>query len=424
MIKFAVKDFMKNIFTNIFIALQLAVAFIICIASVSSFLSRTEYYTPVKDKLEGNGFLVREVEDEAVFTAEAERIEEVSEIICGKKSGLYYTTEKTDAEISSLSGMNSVSLMNESFIDSFKPEMKSGCWLSEIENDGKIHAVITENQNYSTGDTIELVTKKVVGELSPDDENYDPDNPYIYEFVSTEAEIVGVIRDGSRILGFSRLEFHKGPYSSNPKPDFRDLYPTVNMYEGNMLIIPENEGGKLTDSIRCSGNIIVRLDNDVSRERTEELEFYLRNFGTVTPLCEFRENSEIYINGELVKLLPILICVIILVITSSVSAGAIRTKGSLRSYAVYYICGAKWSGCVAITLVSNILTTALATMLAVIACKIPAVSAKMSSTVISFGKWQFLFCLAIVVFNTITSMIIPYLILKKNSPKDILRLNE
>ena len=49
MIKYGIKEFIRNIYSNIFIAVQLAVTLIIAIASVSSVLSRTELYAPVTE---------------------------------------------------------------------------------------------------------------------------------------------------------------------------------------------------------------------------------------------------------------------------------------------------------------------------------------------------------------------------------------
>ena len=45
MIKYGLKEFARNIYSNIFIAVQLAIAFIIMSAAVSSVLSRIEMYT-------------------------------------------------------------------------------------------------------------------------------------------------------------------------------------------------------------------------------------------------------------------------------------------------------------------------------------------------------------------------------------------
>ena len=49
MIKYGFKEFVRNIYSNIFIAVQLAVSFLIAAAAVSSVLSRTEMYTPMKE---------------------------------------------------------------------------------------------------------------------------------------------------------------------------------------------------------------------------------------------------------------------------------------------------------------------------------------------------------------------------------------
>ena len=49
------KEFRRHIFTNLFIALQLAAVFFVVISIVSSIYSRTSLYTPVKGLLNMDG---------------------------------------------------------------------------------------------------------------------------------------------------------------------------------------------------------------------------------------------------------------------------------------------------------------------------------------------------------------------------------
>ena len=48
MIKYGLKEFARNIYSNIFIAVQLAIAFILMTKAESSVISRIELYTTVK----------------------------------------------------------------------------------------------------------------------------------------------------------------------------------------------------------------------------------------------------------------------------------------------------------------------------------------------------------------------------------------
>lgn len=107
-----------------------------------------------------------------------------------------------------------------------------------------------------------------------------------------------------------------------------------------MLIVPTDCLKDINCKIYPCGNQIVTLKDNVSNERFKELELYLRDYGRVFDFEDFRENSLVYINGQLIKLVPMLICVIVLVIVSSVSASAVNIKKRLGDYGIYYLCGA------------------------------------------------------------------------------------
>ena len=77
MIKYGIKEFIRNIYSNIFIAVQLAVTLIIAIASVSSVLSRTELYAPVEDFIDGNGYFIDSLGDEVELNSALEEIDEI-----------------------------------------------------------------------------------------------------------------------------------------------------------------------------------------------------------------------------------------------------------------------------------------------------------------------------------------------------------
>lgn len=204
--------------------------------------------------------------------------------------------------------------------------MSSGKWLPNASANGDlIPAVVTENSNYKTGDIVTIMHKEKVGEMSPDDEDFDYADPYKYEYVKNKVEIVGVIADGSQLLGFSSA--YLGTEDSiKEKPDFRDLYANVNKHGNMMLIVPTDCLKDINCKIYPCGNQIVTLKDNVSNERFKELELYLRDYGRVFDFEDFRENSLVYINGQLIKLVPMLICVIVLVIVSSVSASAVNIK--------------------------------------------------------------------------------------------------
>ena len=79
MIKYGLKEFARNIYSNIFIAVQLAIAFIIMTAAVSSVLSRIEMYTPVKKYFpDGKGLYICNIYDTAPLDSELKNIDDKS----------------------------------------------------------------------------------------------------------------------------------------------------------------------------------------------------------------------------------------------------------------------------------------------------------------------------------------------------------
>lgn len=425
MIKYGLKEFARNIYSNIFIAVQLAIAFIIMTAAVSSVLSRIEMYTPVKKYFpDGKGLYICNIYDATSLDSELKNIDDVESVTSGYDTSLYYSPSSKDLSNGLGDDRMSVNALSEDMIKSFTPQMSSGKWLSNASANGDlIPAVVTENSNYKTGDIVTIMHKEKVGEMSPDDEDFDYADPYKYEYVKNKVEIVGVIADGSQLLGFSSA--YLGTEDSiKEKPDFRDLYANVNKHGNMMLIVPTDCLKDINCKIYPCGNQIVTLKDNVSNERFKELELYLRDCGRVFDFEDFRENSLVYINGQLIKLVPMLICVIVLVIVSSVSASAVNIKKRLGDYGIYYLCGAKWNAYIKIDLVCDLMTAVMAAAIAVCISNVLTMSKFMGNTVISFGWLHLIGCVSIVILNILISLLIPGVIMRRNTPNEILMINE
>ena len=119
-------------------------------------------------------------------------------VTSGYDTSLYYSPSSKDLSNGLGDDRMSVNALSEDMIKSFTPQMSSGKWLSNASANGDlIPAVVTENSNYKTGDIVTIMHKEKVGEMSPDDEDFDYADPYKYEYVKNKVEIVGVIADGS-----------------------------------------------------------------------------------------------------------------------------------------------------------------------------------------------------------------------------------
>ena len=115
-----------------------------------------------------------------------------------------------------------------------------------------------------------------------------------------------------------------------------------------------------------------------------------------------------------------LICVIVLVIVSSVSASAVNIKKRLGDYGIYYLCGAKWNAYIKIDLVCDLMTA----VIAVCISNVLTMSKFMGNTVISFGWLHLIGCVSIGILNILISLLIPGVIMRRNTPNEILMINE
>lgn len=426
MIKYAFKEFVRNIYSNIFISVQLAVTLIVAIASVSSVLSRTEFYSPVEKFInDSNGYFISHVSDSIALNSYLEEINEFETTYSALGTNIFFSINNKNKLTEIDEKCKYAFALPDLYIDAYTPDMKSGVWLNDytLNDEDELFAVVTENDYYETGDILTAAYKHRTGKMSPDDENYDEYDPYTYEYLQFKIKIAGVIADESKILGFSQ-DMYTNDGEVNNEPDFRDLYTTVNKYENFLLIMPE----KILNNTGClvypDGNRIVKLKNGTSSDRYVEIERLLRQFGIVDSMEEFRNNTTRYINEQLIKLIPLLICTVILVIVSSVSISALNAKKRIKYFGILYICGSQWKNCLVINLINSFITAFMSGIFTYAAINVLKITGMLKATVISMGLWQFIVCLVIVLLYILCSIIMPIGIMTRNTPKEILASNE
>lgn len=423
MLKYGFKDFIRNIYGNIFIALQLAAAFLIAVAAVSSVLSRTQLYTPLKPYIQNEkGVCICNIaeNDISMVSYQLDQLEEVDSVFSSYSTSLYFSPSSPELENGLGDDRIHITAYPKEMAEMYIPQMESGNWLTKAGDSEYIPAVITANDKFGLGDIITVTHREIIGELSPDDVNYSYTDPYEYEWINDRVEIVGVVAEDSQILGFSDNVFYDAVSDLDADYDFRDLYTEAVKRDDMRIAILEDDARKTGANLYHCGNMIVGFKDSVSGERAEELELSLRDYGRVFSLDKLRKNSMVYISGQLAKLLPMLICVVVMVIVSSVSASALNVKSRLKDHSIYYVCGSKWSSCLMIGFVENVLTVVLASGAAAVLWKIFTLKGFFKSTVIIFGKYQLMVCVGIALLDIAAAIILPAVIMKRNTPKEIL----
>ena len=433
MIKYGLKEFVNNIYSNIFIAIQLAVTLVIAIARVSSVLSRTEFYTPVKNIInQEKGFFILSADDQAIFSDGISKEKSIDKIISPYTVNyLHYNFEDQyikdkNYEYIYSEKPNYITCLSDEFANIYKPEMLDGKWITDYrpKNNNEIYGVITENTIYKLNDTITAVTTKIKGKADPKDEFYDEEDPYVYEYVPIKIKIVGVVKEKAKIFGLSPRNTTYSAHTIN----FNDLYSTFDKEDtdNTKLILSENVVKNLGLDYYYSDKYIIKLKDNISDNEMSEIEMNMKNnaAGELTPLNELMSNSLDYVNGELIKLLPIFICALILVIVSSVSISALNTKKKMRYYGIMYVCGSRWKSCLIINLINSILTIIMSVIITVLAFNIFKYTSLLENNIFNFGNIQIIVCMIILLINLIFSFIMPLIIMSHNTPKEILSSNE
>ena len=395
-IKSAVKQLKRNPLMNILIITELAAVLTIMFILISLIESRFEYYLPFSDEFGGEGYLC----NFEMPIAESDITELTKN---GRCEFTYYGQFYVNGQQPDDENIPSSVMYDDKWINAYTPTMQSGVWLDNTPDDGKYHAVVTpENPlKLKVGDTIKVSD---------------------YDGKSIDVEIIGVLNDKQYVLGCSFFSQTDVVGRNN----FFDMYYTYNTeVEADKwgLFFSKDE---LIDSPVCSGEAGVYgmgfvITDDMNESDRKALEDALRSElspGYTKELSEIRQNSFAYIKEQLYVLLPIALCIFLLTMITTISVVSISLDGSLKTYGVFYICGARWQSCVTISFVYSLMIVIVSSGLSLFALKM--ISGRIN-TVISFGRWEFISMLMISALYLLLSVIIPLVTVKTVKPRDVLK---
>ena len=394
MIKYSMKLLRRNLLTNIFIALQIAVTLLMIILSVSSVMSKIEYYLPLRKVLSSEGMCLfasgSYIDDLSNYYSYNDIInisDNIEEI---------YSTETTDflmipnTENEDEAHPDFV-VYNKNMYDLYKPQMQEGKWLSDIKGDkNHISAVVSYSSKYNVGDTIEV---------------YD----YIDE-IYYPLKIVGKTAQKAKFITNSSInEFAK---------DFRDLYGNI---EGNMIFIRHDDIELTPISVSPQGIIFIKYKDGLSDEEADAIKGELFKMGGFLNLSdELNKKSIEYLSEDIMLILPICICVFIISLICTVASSAIAAKCNMKTFLITYICGARWRSNSLISLINSVITSLAGVVLAAAAYIVISKTGIAEYFCLEFTKYEFLFCLPVLLINIILPVILPLWIISKQTPKELI----
>ena len=394
MIKYSLKLLRRNLLTNIFIALQIAVTLLMIILSVSSVMSKIEDYLPLRKVLSSEGMCLfasgSYIDDLSHYYScnDIINISDNIEEIYSTETTDFLMIPNTENEDEAHPGFV---VYNKNMYDLYKPQMQEGKWLSDIKGDKNyISAVVSYSSKYNVGDTIEV---------------YD----YIDE-IYYPLKIVGKTAQKAKFITNSSInEFAK---------DFRDLYGNI---EGNMIFIRHDDIELTPISVSPQGIIFIKYEDGLSDKEADSIKGELFKMGGFLNLSEELNKKSIeYLSEDIMLILPICICVFIISLICTVASSAIAAKCNMKTFLITYICGARWRSNSLISLINSVITSLAGVVLATAAYIVISKTGIAEYFCLEFTKYEFLFCLPVLLINIILPVILPLWIISKQTPKELI----
>lgn len=401
MLWLGLKEFFRRIYTNIFTALQLSAVFLILLAIVSSVQSRTEFYLPVKDHLEGEGVYTTSISDENGIINEDDLIKkypEVDSVFTSYTPDVFYPD--SDGKFISY---------NDEIINMYTPKLESGRWFKSSDNSANtLYGVISSRSGLEVDDTVSVTNVTY-------DQKTDPTFTHPIEKNLT-VKIIGVLDEKAQVFGADTY--------ITDSDDFRNLYGDYDESKMPLLVLSQSQLSKNGVKYSISGNKqIIKYKSGLSDEKIEALNKEFNSVSVMT-LNKFSSASKLYVYEQIIKLLPLLICIVLLVIVSTVSISALNVKGGLKTYSIFYVCGSDRGQCLGVCLINSILTASLAAVVSVILMNVGSISGLLGATVIKASSLGILACAIAFILHIICSMVMPITLMSKGTLKDNLSANE
>lgn len=411
--KTALRNIKRDPVMNIIVFIQLVAVFWATMVMVSAISIRYRAYEPLKDIFASKGFYAKFGEMEGakkigsgVMEGQIFSVDELNSyinadsVVCLKSAEVVTFREYPNIKVSAPTLM----FYDNELIERCKPALKSGRWISPDSD--TLEVVITDNNafGWKLGDTLNL---EIAQSTTP-------------RFI--EVKVVGIVEDSAEVFGCSRSREESGD-------TFRYLYNTHNSNNkdnlGKPTMISSSE-----DLERLFSNVEARIDavffiygRDYSDELIKEKSKMVGQFNAavVLDLNDINIKSKIYLNEELLKLLPAVVILLVLVVISAVSVSSIAARKRLKDYAEYYVLGLRWKQCAAVSFFQALTSAAAALIVSAAAFFVISFTALSNVITIIIDMRSIFALLGVLLLYLAFSMIMPLIMLNSATPKELLQ---
>ena len=403
--KTALKNLKKSPVMNIICLLQLTAVFLIAAVMVSAMSVRYQTYTPLKRVLSERGIFstYNFTSSGAVKPGGVSDVDMIfsTDELCGYMNADSAAVIREQIAVSQdRIDIALAYIYDDETLRCWDPGIKRGRWLSA--NADELEIVISEGAyGLDVGDETELIFFQ-----------------FFHEEIPVKVKVVGVLNEDAYILGQRGL----GDYGA---PIYRNLYNTRSEFTENSIICVSYSILQRLHPTQTELPIIAAFYtyDDVSDVEIAEA---MKTSGSMNSdvnlsLESINNNSRKYLRDELMKLLPIVVILLILTTVSSISASAISTRRRLKDYAKYYVIGLRWQQCAMVNFFQALIVGLAALFIACVGLLFMGKTALAETFFIVWNVPVILTLLGILAFYLAFSMIMPLLMLRSVTPKELLQ---
>ena len=399
MFRLAMYDYIHSIRRNVITVLQLVFIMVLVVVLSSTLFSQTGLYNLFCEKeSDAKGVLALNISEEVI-----DNLSGVEEAIYGKTTFMNYIKKDRTLQIH---------VYDEAMSRYIQPVVDEGVWVDSIfaNSEYPCFTIFPNKLGIESGDIITI-----------DDYNGNTCEIYISGILSPEQYIYA----GNKARGL------------NPKEtDYTTLvnkYPDANNPDDIVLVTTEEEMAKINGEIYYTcGNGVIKYKNDISNEEMENNEKIIKEYVSsnsgmhsdsikLCTLQQFYDNSLKRLNVVLITYIPIMIAVVMLIMSSILGYEYLCNQKAVRNYSVYYMLGVRWNRISVIASVRNVINFLISYMLSFGIFYIVEFFNLNKYIFITFRNYQHLLIIGIGIIFILFGAFIPYRMLKKVTPDDVIR---
>ena len=372
--------------STLLLAVLMGIIMFLLVLVISTFDRQVEKYKPFEELLEQDGEML------SIWLSRHEVAESLDEYISRLK-GIkeYHATSILGGQDGEFEYML---YGYDQMIGSYVPDMAEGVWYTEAERtEADVEIVISQNKlGIGLGDYVQL--------------------PFLE---GTSFHVCGVLEEK-----FSYFNPHRWQKYSSVYDWFLDYEASK---ESAMLCFADVEALEKAGIAWLEGVTFVVYEPEISDgDKASNMELYAHNTTMKGAYFkDIRERTLREIEGKMLELIPIVVGIVVLVVLGIVCLISLDTIAGLKDYAIFYCCGMKWNRILLINAIKSLLSCVLGFMLMMAARAYLVSSGKAKDLLIEIGGSQMLGIVAVGVLMVITAIIVPIVLVRRNTPVSVLK---